>query len=412
MPSTHPIVTFAGASALGASPSPARDDALAGGHAARQRWRPYVLDGAQLLFHPASGTSVRVRSPATRAVRRAAPRVVMFGITNACNLRCGFCSRDLGRPSRWTAGEAAAVLRDLSRAGTLEVAFGGGEPFAFAGFADLIAELYDTTPLALSVTTNGTLLRRDTWPRFAGRLASVRLSLYPDTPSRRARQVLAGAGQRWGANVLVDAATLDGLPDLLAELAAEGAADASILAYVGAGRDRLLDPGARARLADLLAESPLPSRLSVCFGDAVPVSRLETTAFGDCGAGRDFVSITPDRRVQACSFADVDLPGDSAAAILDAWRARADVLAAPSPRIGCARGMAPPSAGDPQPDGVAIWQGFSGNNSGECVLVAHFETVASAERYLAIWVRRRTLMRRRESAAGRRSDCHGGTVTA
>ena len=32
---------------------------------------------------------------------------------------------------------------------------------------------------------------------------------------------------------------------------------------------------------------------------------------------------------------------------------------------------------------IAIWQGFSGNNSGECVLVAKFHTVAAAESYLA-----------------------------
>jgi MoaA/NifB/PqqE/SkfB family radical SAM enzyme len=54
----------------------------------------------------------------------------MFGITNACNLACAFCSRDTARPSAWTVETAAAALRGLHDAGTLEIAYGGGEPFA------------------------------------------------------------------------------------------------------------------------------------------------------------------------------------------------------------------------------------------------------------------------------------------
>src|SRR5262245_50150589 len=107
----------------------------------RGAFRAFELDGAVLYFHPPTGTNVRVATPATRGARRRAPRVVMFGITNACNLACAFCSRDRRRDSLWTAASAAETLRGLARAGTLEVAFGGGEPFAFRGFAELVAEL-------------------------------------------------------------------------------------------------------------------------------------------------------------------------------------------------------------------------------------------------------------------------------
>jgi hypothetical protein len=47
----------------------------------------------------------------------------------------------------------------------------------------------------------------------------------------------------------------------------------------------------------------------------VPVPRL---ADGDCGAGRDFASITPDRRVQGCSFQGRGLPGTTSDEILAA----------------------------------------------------------------------------------------------
>lgn len=339
-------------------------------------FRAVPLDGAMLFFDPATGTHVRVApsNGATRDLRRQAPRVVMFGITNACNLRCDFCSRDLDRPSRWTVASAAETLRGLERAGVLEVAFGGGEPLAFAGFADLIEELAATTRLAMYLTTNGTLLE-GVLPRIAGKLGIVRLSVYEDGKWRRGAALLAASAQRWGANVLVDEPMLDGLPALLEELAALGAADVSILTYVGA-IDRQLGVDAARRLADILALSPLPARISVCAGARVPVPRLFG---GDCGAGVDFVSITPDQQVQSCSFKHGGWPARSAEEVLEAWRAQRAALLEPSPRAGCARRLPLRDVALPR---VAVWQAFAGNNSGECVAVATFDTVPEAEAFL------------------------------
>ncbi len=376
----------------------------------RHAFRRHALDGAALYFQPATGVHVRVATAATRALRRQAPRVAMFGITNACNLRCDFCSRDTARASEWTVASAAAALRGLHDAGTLEVAYGGGEPFAFRGFAELVAELHETTALAQHVTTNGTLISEASWPAFAGKLGQVRISIY-DEPApvsagasgsagsssvglrgwRQAAEVLSSHGQLWGANVLVDAAALATLPALLSELGARGCADVSLLSYVGPARQRHLDGAGARRLAEVIGEAPLPCRLSVCFGARVPVPRLSTgDAPGDCGAGRDFLSITPDRRVQSCSFQERSLPGGTAAEILAAWRLEQAALAQPSPRAGCARLLPMASEGEAPPP-IAIWRGFSGNNSGECVMVATFGAVADAEAYLAElapgWVR-------------------------
>ena len=338
-----------------------------------------------LYFHPDTGTHVRIENSSTRSLRRQAPRVAMFGITNRCNLACGFCSRDTGRASTWSVSSAVEVLQDLARAGTLEVAFGGGEPLAFRGFDELVSELHRTTPLALNMTTNGTLIRAATFGALAGRLSQVRLSIYESTRWRDAARVMTDHGQRWGANVLVDEALLPRLPALFAELAALGCHDASILSYVGPDPRLHLSPQGRATLAEQLADSPIPCRLSVCFGDSVPAPRLFDGAqgSGDCGAGLDFVSITPDQRMQGCSFHDGGLPAGSAAEILHGWRSARDQLNAPSPREGCARrtGRTHAAARTPMPP-VAVWQAFSGNNSGECVMVAKFQTVADANAYL------------------------------
>jgi MoaA/NifB/PqqE/SkfB family radical SAM enzyme len=355
----------------------------------RQAFREHPLDAAMLYFHPASGTHVRVQNDATRALRRQAPRVAMFGITNHCNLACGFCSRDVTRTSAWTVASATTVLQGLAAAGTLEVAFGGGEPFAFRGFHELVAELARTTPLALNVTTNGTLLRAATFGAFADHLSQVRVSIYADTPWRAGCRVLAGHGQRWGANLIVDDAALPGLPALLADLVALGCHDVSLLSYVGPDRRQHLSPAGRVRLAALVADSPLACRLSVCFGDRVAVPRLfdGMDDTGDCGAGLDFVSITPDQRMQGCSFHDGGLPATSAQEILHGWRTARDRLGAPSARDGCARRelrLHRPAAVPRQaPPPVAVWQAFSGNNSGECVMVAKFDDVADANDYLA-----------------------------
>lgn len=281
----------------------------------------------------------------------------MFGITNACNLRCEFCSRDVKRASEWTVESAASILEGLASAGTLEVAFGGGEPFAFRGFAELVARLRRTTSLAIHVTTNGTLL--DSKIEFA----QVRLSIYEGW--RQAAQKLAG--RRWGANLLVDDAMVDALPSLLHQVAALGATDVSLLSYVGPDPARHLTRD----LTPVVRSAPLPCRVSVCFGD-----RLPRLFGGDCGAGLDFITLTSDRRLQSCSFQDVSTPVSDAEDVLRLWGRRS--LDAPSPRVGCHRSSVPT-----QNDGIRIWQGFSGNNSGECILVARFDEVAGAERMLA-----------------------------
>jgi MoaA/NifB/PqqE/SkfB family radical SAM enzyme len=340
-----------------------------------------------LFFQPSSGASIRVENERTRGFVRRVPRVVMFGITNRCNLSCSFCSRNATRASVWTVNGAATVLSGLERAGSLEVAFGGGEPFAFRGFAELVAELYATTTLALNVTSNGTLLNARSFAPFRGRLGQVRLSIYDDDRWVTAARALQDAGQLWGANVLVHDRRLDDLPALFAQLAALGCHDVSLLNYVGPDRSLELGALGRERLAALIADAPLSCRVSVCFGDGLPAPRLFDGAdgSGDCGAGHDFVTITPDGEVQSCSFQERGFPATSAAQVLEIWRARRVDLRRASERHGCARQLPQASqrrSRGPAPE-VAIWRAFSGNNSGECILVGKFDSSADAQRFIA-----------------------------
>jgi hypothetical protein len=179
---------------------------------ARDGWRAHALDGALLWFQPSTGFNVRWDAPATRAFRRTAPRVVMFGITNRCNLSCHFCSRDLHAGSVWDVDRAYAMLAGLSRAGVLEVAFGGGEPLTFRGFDELVVRLAADTPLALNVTTNGTLLTSARLAQLAPALGELRLSIYDDNPWLERVELLAESGVVFGVNVLISPARLTALP--------------------------------------------------------------------------------------------------------------------------------------------------------------------------------------------------------
>jgi MoaA/NifB/PqqE/SkfB family radical SAM enzyme len=347
----------------------------------RDAFRPHALDGALLWFHPRSGTHVRWDAPATRDLRRTAPRVVMFGVTNRCNLACSFCSRDREAPSAWTVESAAEVLAGLSRRGTLEVAFGGGEPLAFRGFDELIEHLSATTALALHFTTNGALLTAERLRRLRPHVGEIRVSIYDDVPWEDRMAALAEAGGDFGANVLVSPERLASLPRLLSRLAEVGCRDVALLRYVGPDAALHLSPAGERALADIVAQSPLRTRLSVCFGDRLdPVPRLFDGVDGDCGAGLDFAVITSDKRLKACSFQQGGFPIQSADDVLRMWSRERATLLGPASLPGCARPSARAKALAP---GVRVWQGFSGNNSGDCVLVGRFESVEDARKYVA-----------------------------
>jgi hypothetical protein len=304
--------------------------------------RRYALDGALLLFDPRTGLTAICDGDETRHLRRRVPRVVQFAITNACNLRCGFCSRDVTEASTWTVETAAELLGDLSRAGVLEVAFGGGEPFVFRGLPELLHRLRDETELAVSVTTNGTRLDDAMLDRIDGAYAQLRVSAYDDNDLRTTVTRLAARRACFGVNWLVTPARLARLEDDLIELVELGCRDVLLLAYNGDDRALHLDRAAWegtaqriARLARALG-GRVAFKLDICWGDRMAgVPQL----FGveACGAGADFVVISSDRRLRPCSFHDVSFPVGTAADVLRVWSAQRDRLAAPATQPGCAR---------------------------------------------------------------------------
>lgn len=337
-------------------------------------WRVVPLDGALGAFHPATGARVRWDGPETAHLRAMAPRLVLFGPSHACNLACGFCSRDAARPSLWTVDEAFTLLSDLCDAGVLEVSLGGGEPLVWSGFDALVTRLAAHTALAVHVTTNGRLLTAARLAGWDGAIRQVRLSVYDGEPWRERAALLARCGQRFGANLLVTPATLNVLPALLQELADLGASDVALLRTLGADPALHLDAADEAALEAVVCRAPLPIQLSRCWADRLP--QLPRLWPGDCGAGSDVIALGPDKRLAACSFGAVGPRVATAADVLAQWSTGRDWLSAPAGRAGCARpGLTAPALSP----GVRVWQAWSGNFSGDCVLVGRFASVELAE---------------------------------
>jgi MoaA/NifB/PqqE/SkfB family radical SAM enzyme len=305
-------------------------------------WRRFALDDALLLFDRDTGWNALCDGPETTGLRQLAPRAVQFAITNVCNLACTFCSRDTTDASEWTVDSAFAFLRDLAAAGVLEVAFGGGEPFAFRGYEDLVRRLRAETRLAVHATTNGRLLDGRRLAAVRGQHGQLRLSLYDDVDWREQVRRLAASGERFGVNLLLTPQRLQRVELLVCELIALGCSDVLLLRYKGHDASLHVDATAAADLGPRVASLARALRgrasikLDVCFGEWLAAApRL--FARGDCGAGRDFVVVTSDRRLSPCSFHQAKLPIACADDVLRLWQQQRAALAAPARIGGCAR---------------------------------------------------------------------------
>lgn len=306
------------------------------------RLRRFPLDGALLLFDRDSGTNVRCEGSETKHLRQRAPRAIQFGITNRCNLACTFCSRDLQAQSEWSADSAFTLLAGLAEAGVLEVAFGGGEPWAFPRFEELVCRLHDETPLAVSFTTNGLALTPRRLAAVRGRYGQCRLSLYDDNDWRHTLARLADAGARFGVNYLVTPERLPSLETVVLEAVALGCRDVLLLSYNGQDRALHLSAEEARELAKRVAllgralAGRCHLKLDVCWGERMEgVPRLFDRA--DCGAGRDFLVLTSDKKVMPCSFHHLAFPATSADEVMAVWRGQREALASASRLPGCAR---------------------------------------------------------------------------
>jgi len=98
------------------------------------------------------------------------PFLVVWNLTNMCNLRCKHCYQRAGRASKdeLSLEEKLRLVDELAEAGVVAIAFSGGEPLMHPDFFP-VARRVRERGLYVSVATNGTLIT----PAMAGLLKKV-----------------------------------------------------------------------------------------------------------------------------------------------------------------------------------------------------------------------------------------------
>lgn len=105
----------------------------------------------------------------TRPQRLAAPFLVVWNYTNACNLKCRHCyqSAEKPTPDELSTKERLKIIDQLDKASVASVAFSGGEPLMRKDFFE-VAEYAADKGMYISVATNGTLLTKQVIERLKG----------------------------------------------------------------------------------------------------------------------------------------------------------------------------------------------------------------------------------------------------
>jgi MoaA/NifB/PqqE/SkfB family radical SAM enzyme len=288
------------------------------------------------------------------------PIVILWRVTEACNLACAFCEyrRTLARPRR--AARAADVLAfgrvlgDFSRETGRPVLLSwlGGEPLLWPPLWEVSHTLRCEHGLRLSLTTNGARLTPAACRRLIDDFAEVTLSvdghapfhelvrgapgLYPHlcaaAETLSALKSTVGSGPLLRANTVLMRSNIHALEDLANTLASWGIESLTFNILGGLPGDPFYErerlrpehiawlaaalPGLRARLA---------ARGLTVLGADRYLRRLAHTALGlplavaDCAPGQSFLFIDEAGRAAPCSFtsADYGLPITSLRSVAD-----------------------------------------------------------------------------------------------
>jgi len=281
-----------------------------------------------------SGQGLLSRNPTvTRAVREtglSAPITVTWEVTNRCNLRCAHCLSSSGPDADARADlalpEAMRVVDQLAAARVFQIHFGGGEPFVYPGFLELLKHAQSRGLCCLCISTNGSLLD-DARIRALEDLGGVYLQISLDGATEAACDAVRGPGawrkavgalERLGGrrivravNFVVTRGNAGQLDDMLA-LAQRHGATLRVTRLKPSGR------GA-ASYAALRPEQSQLAHLHAWLGRHPEVLTGDTffhlNAFGGrplpgfqfCGAARLTCLIAPNGDVFPCAFTQSDV---------------------------------------------------------------------------------------------------------
>jgi radical SAM protein with 4Fe4S-binding SPASM domain len=331
--------------------------------------------GSGLFGYPGEELRKRLRDPVLRrgmvnvlegigryGVRRpfvtAAPFLVVWNYTNACNLRCRHCYQSAGQEpgkNELSTEEAKRVVDEFANSGVVALAFSGGEPLLRRDLLEVGARAKERG-LFISVATNGTLLTRERCREMRGIFDYVEVSLdgfeethdrfrgIPGVWRRTCEGIRNSVAEGLDTCVAITAThhNLAEIPSLIDFVRGElGAQRVMVFNYVPVGRGREmveedLSPQERwellcqlyRRMVEgffCLSTAPQLSVVSLQMAEGrlgpVPThfasrgmlealrgrTRSLADFLGGCGAGRLYCGLQPDGEVIPCVFLPLPL---------------------------------------------------------------------------------------------------------
>ena len=173
------------------------------------------------------------------------PAVISVALTNACDLSCAFCYAP--KSNHWLrSDDVIRWCKELDKLGTLEVAFGGGEPMLYRDLPQVCRTLWSETNLGISITTHGQQLTDALVNSLQGAVSIIRVSIdgpepyYSSIRGHRLQSLIerldrVGGRIPLGINTVINPDTLPHLDETAALVRGVGAVDWLLLPEVRSG---------------------------------------------------------------------------------------------------------------------------------------------------------------------------------
>lgn len=275
--------------------------------------------------------------------------IVVWQITERCNLACPFCLYDKRRPGERREADAKAVLRfarllgefQQSRQERVLISWLGGEPLLWSPLFSLSHSLREEYDLTFSMTTNGTSLQRELiQEQILASMTELTISVdafaeqhnawrgWPDgwQNLRAAMQQLAQKAEHRGVNLKRRVNTvlmrdnLNSFADLCRELVNWGIHEITFNQLGGRDRPEFypahrLQPDDVKHLMDMIPalRQELSQQGVQLRGDDSYLQRIDASSRDiaipvyDCFPGEHFLFIDEQARVSPCSFTTASL---------------------------------------------------------------------------------------------------------
>jgi len=183
--------------------------------------------------------------PVESGLFHAGPELVSIALLNPCDLKCSFCYAPKSS-HRLDPDFVVDLCQQFAALGTLEVAFGGGEPTLYPELGSLCRRVWTETDLGISLTTHGHHLTDRLLDELTGYVSIIRVSIDGPEPiysAFRARPLanllrkLSRVTQRipLGINTVVNAMTLPLLDELAETVLDIGSVDWLLLPETNGG---------------------------------------------------------------------------------------------------------------------------------------------------------------------------------